>query len=125
MVLGGTWRTPVAVGLQSKTFITDQKEEGTYNEASFGREYESRWSGSVEDAFFSSEIFERNRILNQPEYEASGRSAKSAYYVVAADIGRKGCDSVAVVFKVTPQLTGPAIKSLVNIETKNDEHFEE
>jgi hypothetical protein len=39
MVLGGTWRTPVAVGLQSKTFITDQKNEGTYNEASFEREY--------------------------------------------------------------------------------------
>ena len=33
MVMGGTWRTPVAVGLQSKTFITDQKNEGTYNEA--------------------------------------------------------------------------------------------
>lgn len=28
IVLGGTWRTPVAEGLQSKTFISDQKEEG-------------------------------------------------------------------------------------------------
>ena len=55
MVLGGTWRTPVAVGLQSKTFITDQKNEGTYNEASFEREYESKWSGTVEDAFFNAE----------------------------------------------------------------------
>jgi hypothetical protein len=41
-VMGGTWRTPVAMGLQSKTFITDQKEEGTFNEASFEREYESK-----------------------------------------------------------------------------------
>ena len=90
MVLGGTWRTPVAVGLQSKTFITDQKNEGTYNEASFDREYESKWSGTVEDAFFNAEIFERNRVLNQPEYEASGRSSKLAYYVLAADVGRKG-----------------------------------
>ena len=57
MVLGGTWRTPVAVGLQSKTFITDQKNEGTYNEASFEREYESKWSGTVEDAFFNGEFF--------------------------------------------------------------------
>jgi hypothetical protein len=64
MVLGGTWRTPVAVGLQQKTFITDQKNEGTYNEASFEREYESRWSGTVEDAFFNSDTFNRNRILN-------------------------------------------------------------
>lgn len=56
MVLGGTWRTPVAVGLQSKTFITDQKNEGTYNEASFEREYESKWSGTVEDAFLMESI---------------------------------------------------------------------
>lgn len=28
MVLGGTWRTPVEMGLQSKTFIQDQKDEG-------------------------------------------------------------------------------------------------
>ena len=125
MVLGGTWRTPVAVGLQSKTFITDQKNEGTYNEASFEREYESKWSGTVEDAFFNAEIFERNRILNQPEYEASGRSSKLAYYVLAADVGRKGCDSVICVFKVTPQSQGNALKTLVNIYTLSDEHFED
>ena len=125
MVLGGTWRTPVAVGLQSKTFITDQKNEGTYNEASFDREYESKWSGTVEDAFFNAEIFERNRVLNQPEYEASGRSSKLAYYVLAADVGRKGCDSVICVFKVTPQSQGNALKTLVNIYTLSDEHFED
>ena len=125
MVLGGTWRTPVAVGLQQKTFITDQKNEGTYNEASFEREYESRWSGSVEDAFFNSEIFDRNRILNQPEYEASGRSSKQAYYVLSADVGRKGCDTVVCVFKVTPQPQGASIKALVNIFTLMDEHFED
>ena len=125
IVLGGTWRTPVAVGLQSKTFITDQKNEGTYNEASFDREYESKWSGTVEDAIFNAEIFERNRILNQPEYEASGRSSKLAYYVLAADVGRKGCDTVICVFKVTPQSQGNALKSLVNIYTLSDEHFED
>ena len=125
MVLGGTWRTPVAVGLQSKTFITDQKNEGTYNEASFDREYESKWSGTVEDAFFNAEIFERNRVLNQPEYEASGRSSKLAYYVLAVDVGRKGCDSVICVFKVTPQSQGNALKTLVNIYTLSDEHFED
>jgi hypothetical protein len=51
------------MGLQSKTFITDQKNEGTYNEASFDREYESKWSGTVEDAFFNGEHFDRNRKL--------------------------------------------------------------
>lgn len=125
MVLGGTWRTPVAVGLQSKTFITDQKNEGTYNEASFEREYESKWSGTVEDAFFNGEYFDRNRKLLQPEYEASGRAGAQAYYVLSVDVGRKGCDSVVCVFKVTPQAQGPAIKSLVNMYTMSDDHFED
>ena len=125
MVLGGTWRTPVAMGLQSKTFIKDQKEEGTYNEASFEREYESVWSGSTEDAFFNTDIFDRNRILKQPEYEASGRSSKSSFYVLSADVGRKGCDTVVCVFKCTPQPQGAAIKTLVNIFTFSDEHFED
>ena len=31
MVLGGTWRTPVEMGLQSKSFIRDQKNEGESN----------------------------------------------------------------------------------------------
>ena len=125
MVLGGTWRTPVGVGLQSKTFITDQKNEGTYNEASFEREYESKWSGTVADAFFNGEHFNRCRKLLQPEYEHSGRSNGGAYYVLSVDVGRKGCDSVICVFKVTPQSQGPAIKSLVNIYTISDEHFED
>lgn len=97
MVLGGTWRTPVAVGLQRKTFITDQKNEGTFNEASFEREFESIWSGSVEDAFFNAEIFDRNRILKLPEYEASKKGGFNFYYVLSADIGRKGQNYHALV----------------------------
>ncbi len=63
---------------------------------------ESRWSGSVEDAFFNGEVFDRNRILRQPEYESSGRSSKSTFYVISVDVGRKGCDSVICVIKVNP-----------------------
>ena len=123
IVLGGTWRLPVEVGLQSKTFIQDQKDEGTFNEASFDREYESRWTGDVEDAFFNAEMFNRGRILKQPEYEASGRSSKNQFYIISVDVGRKGCDTVACIFKVTPQPQGPSLKSLVNIYTITDEHF--
>ena len=107
MIMGGTYRIPILMKLLDKNFIKDL------------------WSGTVEDAFFSSEVFDRNRILNQPEYEASGRSSKAAYYILAADVGRKGCDTVVCVFKVTPQPQGSAIKSLVNIYTLTDEHFED
>lgn len=125
IIMGGTYRIPVLMKLLDANFIKDLKMDGTFNESSFDREYESKWSGTVEDAFFNAEIFDRNRILNQPEYEASGRNSKLASYVLAVDIGRKGCDSVICVFKVTPQSQGGSIKSLVNLYTLSDEHFED
>ena len=125
MVMGGTWRIPVLMKLLDKNFLQDLKKDGTFNEASFAREYESKWSGTVEDAFFNGNTFDRNRVLQKPEYEHSGRSSTSGYYVISIDVGRKGCDSVACVFKVTPQSNGAAIKSLVNIYTFSDEHFED
>lgn len=124
-VMGGTWRIPVAIGLQPKNFINDLKKDSTFNEASFGREYESKWSGTVEDAFFDGEKFDRNRILQKPENEWSGRSSSQAYYVLSVDVGRKGCQSVICVFKVTPQSQGTSIKNLVNIYTIEDGHFED
>lgn len=38
-ILGGTWRIPVLLGLQNKNFIEDLKQDSTFNEASFEREY--------------------------------------------------------------------------------------
>ena len=124
-VMGGTWRIPVLVKLLDRTFIQDQKRDGTFNEASFDREYESKWSGTAENAFFNGEIFDKNRIINQPEYEHSGRSSVKSYYILSVDVGRKDCDTVVCVIKVSPQSTGPAIKSLVNIYTLSDAHFED
>ena len=122
-IMGGTWRVPVLAGLQPRTFIQDLKNDSSFNEAGFQREYESKWSGSVEDAFFNGEKIDKNRILQKPEYENSAKSSKLAYYVLSVDVGRKGCQSVVCVFKVTPQAQGDAVKSLVNVYTYEDEHF--
>lgn len=124
-ILGGTWRIPVLAGLQPKSFLADQQKDGTFNEASFDREYESVWSGTSENAFFDGETFDRSRKLQKPEYEHSGRTSIQSYYVISIDVGRRGCDSVATVVKVIPQSMGGAIKSLVNIYTYNDMHFED
>ena len=124
-IMGGTWRIPVLLGLQPKNFIADLKRDSTFNEASFGREYESKWTGTVENAFFDGEKFDRNRMLQLPEYEFSGRSNKNAYYILGIDVGRKGCQTVVCVIKVTPQPQGPAIKTLVNIYDFNEDHFED
>ncbi len=125
MIMGGTYKVPVLVKLLDKNFVQDLKMDGTFNESSFQREYESKWSGTVEDAFFNSESFDRNRILKQPEYEASGRISKASFYILSMDVGRKGCDSVVCVFKVTPQSQGVSLKQLVNIYTYSDDHFED
>ena len=124
-IMGGTWRIPVLLGLQPKNFISDLKRDSTFNEASFGREYESKWTGTVENAYFDGEKFDRNRILQLPEYEFSGRSNKNAYYILGIDVGRKGCSTEVCVIKVTPAAQGPAIKTLVNIYSYENMHYED
>ena len=111
--------------LLDKNFLQDLKNDGTFNEASFDREYESKWSGTVADAFFNGEIFDRNRKLQKPEYEYSGKSSKQAFYILSVDVGRKGCATEVCVFKVTPQAQGAYIKSLVNLYQMEDVHFED
>ena len=125
IVLGGTWRVPVLMKLLDRNFVKDLKADGTFNESSFAREYESVWSGTTEDAFFNSELFDKHRVLNQPEYEYSARSAKNAYYILSVDVGRIGCSSVVTVFKVTPQPQSAALKTLVNIYSYDEDHFED
>ena len=124
MIMGGTYITPITEGLLDENFVDQLKLDGTYNEDSFDREYRSKWSGDVENAFFSSEKFDKHRVLLQPEYEYSGRSSKSAYYVLGVDVGRIGCTTEVCVFKVTPQVQGSALKTLVNIYTYEAEDFE-
>lgn len=125
MVLGGTYETPVIEGLLNEDFVDQLKLQGTFNDSSFDREYRSIWSGDSENAFFSSEVFDKHRVLNQPEYEFSGRSSKSAYYVLGVDVGRFKCTTEVCIIKVTPQVQGSALKTIVNLYTFEAEDFEE
>ena len=124
MIMGGTYETPVISGLLDENFVQNLRLQGTFNDQSFNREYMSVWSGDVQNAFFSSEKFDKHRVLLQPEYEKSGRSAKNAYYVFGVDVGRTGDTTEVCVFKVTPQVQGVATKTLVNIFTYAAQHFE-
>ena len=124
MIMGGTYETPVVSGLLDEDFVDQLKLQGTYNDDSFDREYRSIWSGSVDKAFYSAEKFDKHRVLLQPEYEYSGRSSKSAYYVIGVDVGRIGCTTEATVIKSTPQPQGSDLKTLVNIYTYDAEDFE-
>lgn len=125
VVLGGTWRVPVMEKLLKKSFIEELKLDGTYNDSSFAREYESEWSGDAENAFFSAEKIDKHRVLLQPEYEFSGRSNKNAFYILAVDVGRLKCTTEVCIFKVTPQVQGSSLKTLVNLYSYEAEDFEQ
>ena len=123
MIMGGTYDTPVASGLLDQDFVDQLRLQGTFNEESFNRQYRSIWSGDVENAFFSAEKFDKYRVLQRPEYERN-KNVQTAYYVFGIDVGRIGCTTQICVFKVTPQAQGTAYKTLVNIYSYNEEHFQ-
>ena len=125
MIMGGTYETPILEGLLDEDFVEQLKLSGTFNEDSFDRQYRSLWSGDAQNAFFSSQTFDKHRVLRQPEGEYSGRSSRSAYYVLGVDVGRIGCTSEVMVFKCTPQPQGASIKSLVNLYTFEAQHFQQ
>ena len=127
MVLGGDYKLAILEGAVKADMVNEMKLDGTYDESSFDREYGSIWSGDSENAYFASSTFDKHRTLLQPEKEFSNRSSKNAYYVLGMDVGRsaKGCSSEICVFKVTPQAQGDSVKSLVNIYSIADGHFEE
>lgn len=125
MIMGGTYETPVKEGLLNEDFVDQLKLSGTFNQDSFDRQYRSIWSGDAQNAFFSGDKFDKHRTLLQPQYEYSGRSSRTAYYVIGVDVGRIKCTTQACVFKVTPQPQGTALKSLVNLYTYEAEDFEE
>lgn len=123
IILGGTWRLPVLEGLQPKTFIENLKMDGTYNEASFDREFNSKWAGAVEGAFFDMDKFAKQRTIELAEYRYDGRSTKDSYYVLGVDVGHKGCTTEVCVMKIKPTATGLPVKELVNIYSFDEEHF--
>lgn len=123
IVLGGSWRVPVMEKLLNKNFVRDLKMDGTFNEASFEREYESKWSGDVESAFFSAEKFDTHRVLNIAETSYNNRISRNGYYLLGVDVGRFNCTTEVVVVKVTPAPTGVSVKQVVNIFSFEEEHF--
>lgn len=124
-VMGGTWRTPVKMGLLDRGFVNDLKADGTFDEISFSREYESIWAGSAIGSFFNGDVFDRMRTIKQVETTRSGNGNKDAYYMFGIDVGRNGWQTVISVIKVNPQKKGVGVKSLVNIITFESEHFGE
>lgn len=131
---GGSWRTPVLHKLLDPEFVDQLKEDGTFNPLSFEREYESNWTGSGEDSFFSEDMISKNRTVrefeNEPNFKVSDSNKFEIKYVVSVDVarseGNQNANTVATVGKVKVNLiNGNCTTSLVNMFVFHGEHFEE
>lgn len=83
----------------------------------------SHWTGTVESAFFDSQIFDKHRINKLPEFAPNGRNNAKSYYLLGVDVGRFKCTTEICVIKVTPSVTGVPQKHLVNMYSIEAEHF--
>jgi hypothetical protein len=125
IILGGSYKIPIIAGLQNMDFIRQQKNSGTFNPTSFGREYLSRWSTGSEHAYFPAEIFDRYRSLQEPVFEREENLGKGVNYIMAIDVGRFSDQSEVIIWKYIPQTGTTSTKHLVNLCTFEKMHFAE
>ena len=88
IVLGGSYRIPIIAGLQDMDWIREMKMSGTFNPASFPREFMSEWSAGSDTAYFPADAFDKCRSLQEPEFERSENLQKNAEYYFSIDVGR-------------------------------------
>lgn len=119
---------PVACGLLDKNFVQDLKNDGTYSEAVFDREYESKWGGGSDLAFFSPVEFDRARVIDKPITEAPLKPIKGSKIIMGYDVGRSSDNSSLVIIQLIPSYSGTSIsyiKKVVNIYNFEKMHFQE
>jgi hypothetical protein len=85
----------------------------------------SIWTGDSQNAFFSTERFNKLRVMVTPEYEYSERTPKNGYYVLGIDVGRLDDQTEISVIKTVPQAMGNDMKTLVNLFTCQKMDFED
>lgn len=79
----------------------------------------------MEDAFFSADAFDKNRVINTAETESSKRIGKGGYYIISVDVGRLNDLSDITILKVTPQNSLSSLKQVVNLYSLEKMHFED
>ena len=112
---GMDYRIPVITGLLAKDYLTELKLSPTFNELGFAKEYMSRFVGGSADAWFDFEKLSRSRKLVNPETSEKIVEGLESFYIISVDVARLGCQSVATVLKVYPNINTGYKINLVNI----------
>jgi hypothetical protein len=128
-VWGCSYKVPVMAGLIPKNYVNELKMSGTFDEQSFAKEYMSSWVGGSSESWINADVLRKHRVVVNTELKRNTNDKKVGYnpeqfYIISVDVGRLGCETVAEVFKVLPNLNGFTSK-LVNIEVFPENlHFE-
>lgn len=119
-VMGADYHIPVMHGLLDANFIEDLKQDGTYSEGSFSREYGSKWSGSSEHSYYKADNIERCRTL--VHYEEENSHEADTFYILGIDVARTLAQTVIVVIKVVKR-ESYYLKEIVNLFAFEGQHF--
>lgn len=125
IVLGGSYRIPILAGLQDMDWIREMKMSGTFNPASFPREFLSMWSSGSDKAYFPADTFDKLRSLQEPVFEREENLGKGVEYYFGIDVGRFSDTSEVTITKRIPQVGAASMKHLVNIVTFEKMSFPE
>lgn len=101
-VWGFSYKVPVQTGLLSADFLNEMKMSSTFSESGFAKEYMSRFVGSSNEAWFDYEKLLQHRRLVNPESKYVERNGVEFFYIIAVDIARRNCQTVATILKVFP-----------------------
>lgn len=123
--MGGTWRIPVLHGLASANFVDDLKNDGTYSELTFNREYESIWGGGNANSFFGAQDFDKSRTLEEALWGAP--PDKKDKVIFAYDVGRLSDQSSLTILNLKSfgSSAGSFTKQVVNLFNFQEMHFTE
>lgn len=97
---GGDYRIPMYYGLIDEETIEDIQGSDTYTDASFSREYMSKWTGTMEDSFFDFDKMTKLRKIKKAETTAVKDA--DVFYVASVDVARssQNARTIIEIFKV-------------------------
>jgi ribonucleoside-diphosphate reductase alpha chain len=127
------WEIPVMYGLFDEEYLQELKEKDDYNPLTHAMEYEAKFIGISDNAFFNLDEILQCRVHKLPELKKDEKSKeKDVIYVAGVDIARapdrsnwaNDLTSISVL-KCVPKKDGSYISTLVYQRTLQGIHFQD
>lgn len=123
-VFGSSYELPLYHGLLKQSKIDAIKNDSSFSQLSFDREYRSIWIKFSDKSFFKLDDINACRVLKHCETEADFKNHKDDFYVISYDVARQGGGandaSVATIIRCTPRKDGSYYKNVVAMYSYED-----